>query len=306
VIDEATVTGDEARVSKTSVCGGWGAVAGTLRYFADKFGVPRAAIEGTQLPGDLVRRNATRHPPRIVYDPAKRDRPLALERRVTYFGFDLDREREPLSEFPPDLVGEVRHALAESLARGEARHQAVPRNRPLVEEIREVWRRSGGTTSRLNQADLTAWYESQLADVNDMQEFRNASLRLDVGALVPADVRARWMRLPGAVEIRDRTVPMHYEVEEAPDGTVHGVVRLQMPEKLARTIVAEELPELDRPLRFAVTRGARGTVRADSLEDVQEQLSRPWMEDERPGRKERPGRGVRPPSGPRKGKRRRR
>jgi ATP-dependent helicase HrpA len=29
--------------------GSWGAVAGTLRFFADRFGVPRAGIEGTQL-----------------------------------------------------------------------------------------------------------------------------------------------------------------------------------------------------------------------------------------------------------------
>ena len=50
VIDEETADGHEARVSKTSVCGSWGAIAGTLRYFADRFGVPRAGIEGTQLP----------------------------------------------------------------------------------------------------------------------------------------------------------------------------------------------------------------------------------------------------------------
>ena len=59
VIDEQTSWGEEARVSKTSVCGSWGAIAGELRYFADKFGRPRASIEGTQLPMDLVRRFAT-------------------------------------------------------------------------------------------------------------------------------------------------------------------------------------------------------------------------------------------------------
>src|SRR5207244_5612024 len=50
VIDEETADGREARVSKGSVCGGWGAVAGRLRYFAERFGVPRDSIEGTQLP----------------------------------------------------------------------------------------------------------------------------------------------------------------------------------------------------------------------------------------------------------------
>jgi hypothetical protein len=49
VIDEETAWGEPARVSKTSVCGSWGAIAGELRYFADRFGVPRASIEGTQI-----------------------------------------------------------------------------------------------------------------------------------------------------------------------------------------------------------------------------------------------------------------
>src|SRR5207249_8118545 len=38
VIDEETASGDEVRVSKTSVSGSWGPIAGELRYFADKFG----------------------------------------------------------------------------------------------------------------------------------------------------------------------------------------------------------------------------------------------------------------------------
>ena len=280
VIDEATARGDEARVSKTSVCGSWGAIAGTLRFFADKFGVPRAAIEGTQIPGDLVRRHATTHAPRLVYDPGKRDRPLALERRVSYFGFELDREREPISAFPEAMAGEARRVLADALARGEARHQAVPRNRPLIEEVREVWRRSGGATARLTQAELASWYEAQLADATGLDDFRHAQLRFEVNAFVPAAVRARWLALPGAVEIRDRTVPIHYEVEESVEGTVQGVVRLQMPEKLARTLVEEELPTLDRPLRFAVTRGARGTVKASSLEELHDLLARPFTDSE--------------------------
>lgn len=280
VIDEQTATGDEARVSKTSVCGSWGAIAGTLRYFADKFGVPRAAIEGTQIPADLVRRHASTHAPRLVYDPARRERPLALERRVTYFGFELEREREPISAFPPAMAAEARHVLAEALARGEARHQAVPRNRQWIEELREVWRRSGGTTVRMSQAELTAWYEAQLAEVLDLDDFRRAPLRFEPDAFVPAAERAKWLALPGAVSIRDRTVPMHYEVEETADGGLRGVLRLQMAEKLARTLVAEELPTLDRPLRFAVTRGARGTVKADSLDALHEVLARPFTEEE--------------------------
>src|SRR6185437_13559474 len=45
VIDGHTADGHEARVSKTSVAGSWGAVAGNLRFFADRFGTARAGIE---------------------------------------------------------------------------------------------------------------------------------------------------------------------------------------------------------------------------------------------------------------------
>ncbi|HET7456570.1 MAG TPA: DEAD/DEAH box helicase, partial [Gemmatimonadaceae bacterium] len=94
VIDEETADGQEARVSKTSVCGSWGPIAGELRYFADRFGVPRAAIEGTQIPLDLIRRYARRGEPELVYDPHRKHAPLALRRRVEYYGFELEREVE--------------------------------------------------------------------------------------------------------------------------------------------------------------------------------------------------------------------
>src|SRR5690606_5263499 len=67
VIDEETASGESARVSRRSVAGSWGAVAGTLRYFADRFGVSRASIEGTQLPADLVRQYAVRGADDLVY-----------------------------------------------------------------------------------------------------------------------------------------------------------------------------------------------------------------------------------------------
>ena len=50
VMDERTASGDEARVSNRSVCAQNAVVAGTLRFFADRTGQTRAAIEGTALP----------------------------------------------------------------------------------------------------------------------------------------------------------------------------------------------------------------------------------------------------------------
>src|SRR5690606_30391587 len=154
VIDEETADGQEARVSKTSVAGSWGAIAGELRYFADKFGTPRAAIEGTQIPADLLRRYATHGEPQLLYEPERRRSPLALRRRVEYYGFELEREIEAIETFPPEMAAQARRVLAESVARGEAKHHAVRKNHSAVEELREVYRRSGGKTPRLGQKEL--------------------------------------------------------------------------------------------------------------------------------------------------------
>ena len=280
VMDEQTSWGDEARVSKTSVCGSWGAIAGELRYFADKFGNPRASIEGTQIPYDLVRRYANVAAGEVVYDANNRRSPLALRRRVTYQGFDLEREVEAIDEFPPELAERARHTLAEALARGEARHHGARENQDAVEMIRDTYRRSGGQTPRMGFAELTALYEQQLSQVNSYAQFKQAPITIDAEAIVPAATRERYAALPSSARVRDRDVEIHYDVEENAEGAPFGVARLRLPEKLARTLAEEELPVLDRPLRFIVTRGARGAARAGSLSELQEELERPFTEEE--------------------------
>jgi ATP-dependent helicase HrpA len=280
VIDEETASGDQARVSRTSVCGSWGAIAGTLRYFADRFGVPRASIEGTQIPMELVRRYAARGVPEIVFDPKRKQSPLAIRRTVAYFGFELERDTEVLHDFPPDAAAEARRALAVALARGEAKHPAVNRNRPAVEEIRELYRRSGGRTAKLGVAELATLYERELADVSSIEDFRTAQLRLDLEPLISDEEREQLALLPDRVPIRDREIDVRYDVEERADGGTIGVARLQLPEKLARTLTEEELPQLDRPIRFIVLRGKRGAVRATTLRELQEALDQPWSPSE--------------------------
>jgi hypothetical protein len=279
VIDEQTAEGEEARVSKTSVCGSWGPIVGQLRYFADRFGIPRASIEGTQIPRDLLRRNATFGEPVLIYDAERRKSPLALQRRVEYHGFELERETESIHDFPPELAGAARRAIAESLARFEARHPAVKRNRAAIEEVREVYRRSGGETPKLGMAELSAAYERQLSSVDSLDDLRAAPLHLDLESLVPSGVRAPYLALPGTAMVRDREVEIDYDIEER-DGLRTGVARLRLPEKLARTLTEDELPALDRPTRFIVTRGQRGSVRAATLDELQELLERPWTDEE--------------------------
>jgi hypothetical protein len=258
------------------VCSSYGAIAGELRYFADRMGIPRAAIEGTQIPYDLIMKYARHEPPELVFDPHRKRSPLVLRSQITFFGFELGREEEPIEVFPPELAPLARQKIAESLARFEARHPAVKRNRAAIEEIRDVYRRSGGATPRLSLAELAAIYAKMLEDVRSLDEFRAAPLIIDADAIVPAAVRRRWLALPGTTEVRGHEVPIDYDVEDG----VGGVARLRLPEKMARTLHESELPALDRPLRFAVHRGARGSLRAATLDELQELLERPWMPDE--------------------------
>jgi ATP-dependent helicase HrpA len=279
VIDEQTAGGDEARVSKTSVCGSWGPIAGELRYFADKFGNPRASIEGTQIPYDLLRPYATVTEGELIYNAESRRAPLILRRRVEFHGFELEREIEPVETFPPELADKARHVLAEALARGEARHPGTQKNQAAIESVRETYRRSGGQTPRLSLADLTAFYEAQLSGLESMGDFRHVRIDFDPDQFVPAAVRDRYALLPSSVPVRDREVEIHYDVEESPEGNV-GVARLRLPEKLAKSLTEDELPVLDRPLRFIVTRGVRGAARASTLDALQDELERPFTDKE--------------------------
>jgi hypothetical protein len=263
----------------------------------------------------LVRRHATGGAPEMVYDAHRAREALVLVRRVRYFGFELEREEEAIDVFPEGMEGDARRALARALARGDARHPAVRRQAPLVAQVRELHRRSGGETPRLSEDELAAMYEAALAGVRSVSEYRAAPLRLDLAGLVPVEQRERLAGLPGAVEIRGKRIDIEYDLEPAPaggrgDGALP-VARLRLPEKLARTLTEAELPELDRPLRFVVLRGPRGAVRASTLDELQEALERPWSPEElarpvrpsrrggrggrggRADRREQPGRGPR-------------
>ena len=278
VIDETTSDGQSARVSRSSMCGGWGPIAGELRYFSDRQGVPRAAIEGTQIPIELLTRYAKRTAPSVVYVPQRPRAPLVLEEALEYHGFELGEKSRPLYEFAGEWAAAARHALAVGLANGQARHDAVNRNRQPIETVRELHRRSGGQTPRLGLDELTAWYENQLAqqNVDSLEAFGRAKIVLNVDDFVPTATGKYLQELPSEIVIEGRQVPVHYELENSLTKTI-GVARLRLPEKLVRTLKADDLPQLDRPLRFLVTRGSRGAVRATTLQELQAALEGPWQ-----------------------------
>jgi len=272
VIDEQTADGGEASVSRSSVCAPLGAIAGTLRFFADRNGQTRASIEGTSLPLSLVQHNAKINEGQFHFDPHRPANPLTLEKKVEYFGFVLESSVQPIQQFPPELAPKARRALAEALARNEAPHRTAKKNHAASEEIRELLRRSGGQTPKLGLAELAAHYEAQLnaQNVASLFDFRAASLSLRVEDFVGDEIRAQLWALPSRVVVAGASkCEVTYELEEGPDGPPVAVARLHLTEPLARGLSPDELPVLDRPLRFLVTRGARGAVRAESLEELQ-------------------------------------
>jgi ATP-dependent helicase HrpA len=270
VMDEHTADGQEARVSKTSVAGSWGAVAGNLRYFADRFGIPRASIEGTTLSYDLVAEHATLGPPRVVIAGPRKQQGLAVERRRSYFGFELDTEVEPLRGTVPEPLRLAAHdVLAEALLEGDTAHPDQGRLRRAAETLDELWRRSGGGLAQTAPEAVRARVRAQLEGVESWEGFLRARVQLDPFALVDEATRAVLDALPAMIRVRGDAAPLDYEVADG-----QGVARVRLREGQARRLRLGDLPPLDRPLRFAVVRGRHQPILADSLADLQAELRR--------------------------------
>ncbi len=270
VIDEQTSDGREARVSRSSVCGSWGAIGGSLRYFADRFGVPRASIEGTQIPERAIRRFARRGRPEVVFERQRRGgrEGLMIVRMVEYFGLTLDREVEPLpSPFPEELAESALRALVEALLAGETPHPDQGRVRRALERFGYYWRRSGGRLSQARSEHVAEQIAAQLASVISWDSFIGTRIVIDPDAAIPEGERHRLDALPSSVFLYGDRVPMDYDVEHGV-----GVVRLRLKEGQARRLHPKDLPPFDRPVRFTVTRGKHDAVRASSLDELRQGL----------------------------------
>ncbi|HKV75199.1 MAG TPA: DEAD/DEAH box helicase [Gemmatimonadales bacterium] len=270
VIDERTADGQEARVSRTSVAGSWGAVAGTLRYFADRFGVARAGIEGTTLSYDQIRRHARRGRPVIELRGGKKHQRPVLVRGLNYFGFDLDVIQEDLEGgIPEDLRPAFREALVDALMAGSSHHPHQARIRRALEEAGELWRRSGGSLAAVSTEAARRALADQVRPLSTWEEFLAAPLSLRLVESVPEETRRQLDQLPSSVRILGDVVPLDYEVEAGV-----GVVRIRMREGQVRRVRSEMLPEFDRPVRFAAVRGQESAVQADTLDELRTLLQR--------------------------------
>jgi ATP-dependent helicase HrpA len=279
VIDEETSWGEEVRVSQTSVCGRWGAVTGEIRYFADRSGRARGSIEGTQLPFELIWDAAQAEGGEIAYDPGQRRAPLRLRSARSYAGFELDSSERAIDEFPAEHADDARRVLAGAMAAGAAYHRDVKENRATVRDLREMHRRSGGSTRPVGDAELTEHFLQRLAAVGSYSAFMETPLRLDPDEWVPAEERKRLQALPSTVTLDGDEYPLDYAVEGG-----EAIVRARVPDKLLWKIEEDGLPELDRPLHWTVLRGKREAIRATSLEEARELALRPRSELRTEGR----------------------
>src|SRR5688500_4472068 len=244
VLDEHTADGQEARVSKTSVAGSWGAVAGSLRFFADRFGVARAGIEGTTLPYDLVSRYAVMGPARVVLTGPRKHQRLALERRRSYFGFELDTEMESIAgRIPEALLPQARDVLTDALVAGEAVHPDAGRLRRSLAILDELWRRSGGTLPELAPSALRDRVRSQLEGATSWEDFQRTRIGLEPAELVDPATRERLDALPSMVRVRGDAAPLDYEVQDG-----EGVARIRLREGQAKRLRADAIPPPHRPL----------------------------------------------------------
>jgi ATP-dependent helicase HrpA len=288
VIDEHTADGQEARVSKTSVAGSWGAVAGALRFFADRFGVARASIEGTTVSYDLVNRYAVLGQPKVILTGPRKHQRLALQRRRSYFGFELDTEVEIMGGvIPESLRPEAWGVLADALMAGEVEHPDATRVRRAVSALDELWRRSAGRLDGVSPEAIRLRLRRQLETVGSWEDFQRARVALDPAELVDEPTRQRLEALPGMVRIRGDAAPVEYEMQRG-----EGVARVRLREGQAKRLRADEVPVLDRPVRFAVQRGRHPPILADTVPDLQALMRRaPKSEGRRASRHgRRPGR----------------
>ncbi len=262
VIEQETASGQPVRVSRGSVCATHGAVAGTIRYFADRFGVPRGAIEGTNVPFELIRRMAIRSAPRVVVDPSRRQAGLLVERSTRYAEFELEHDRSTLKgTFPPELAASARQALVAGLVDGVTPHPAQGAITRTVRRLDEYWRRSGGSLAAASPERALQLLEAQVADVTSWDAFLRSPLHLDLDEMVDAASRATLDALPNSVPLFGDRIPVRYELEAGAP-----VARLMLREGKARQLARRGTwPVLDRPMRVTVVRGKREVAKAASL-----------------------------------------
>jgi hypothetical protein len=191
-------------------------------------------------------------------------------RRLDYFGFELETVAEELQGVVPEsLRVAFAEALTDALVAGDTVHPNQVRISRAIAEAAELYRRSGGLLGGLSAEAIRAQLRSAVEGLSTWEEFLATRLPLDPVGAVPAAERERLAALPGSVRLLGDQVALDYEIEHG-----QGVVRLRLREGQVRRLRAEDLPALDRPIRFSLSRGRDPELRAGTLEELRELLER--------------------------------
>jgi hypothetical protein len=184
--------------------------------------------------------------------------------------------------------------LAQALVADETTHPDQHRLRRALMELDELWRRSGGAAPELAPVRLRDRIRGQLEGIASWDNFLHTRVALRPEELIDASMRERLEALPGSLHLRGDTVPLDYEIQNG-----EPVARVRLREGQAKRLRVDEIPRLDRPLRFAVQRGRHVPLQADTLPALQALLRQPQKPEEdvyKPRHPER-GRGHRHPGG---------
>jgi hypothetical protein len=266
-IDGQLANGDEVRISQGSFCSP-GVVAGNVRYFADRFGNPRASIEGTNIPFDLVRRYATKERPEVAHHRSRKSEGLFLERASAYAGFTLDRVREPLPEpFAEEWRDAAHDAIARALLTGQTGHPNGHRLSQLAARVDEYWRRSGGALAHASPDGMRATIRRSLGTVSTWAQVLATPVALHIDSIVPSEQRELLDALPDEIGVSGGRAWLRYEIERG-----QPVVYLSLKESLAKRLRSGDLPRLDRPIRFELRDRSGRRVRAGSVEELRRML----------------------------------
>ena len=258
VIDERTSWGNEARVSKTSVCGSFGAIAGTLRYFADRHGCtprPSRARRSRSICCGGTRAEASRSSPMT-----RRRGSLVLEWTRGALGLRAGARGRGAPRVGTGAGRPARRVLAQAWREGRRDTRRCASTSAAIAEVRELWRRSGGRTGEARGAGAHGSLRGTARGRDHDGRVPERPLELDLDALVPPRCE-QLLALPG-VPVRDQEMRPGLRGGAGQGGDSPGGGPALPAGEARSTLVEEELPVLDRPLRFVVNRGRRGNLRA--------------------------------------------
>jgi hypothetical protein len=152
---------------------------------------------------------------------------------------------------------------------GEVEHPDASRVGRAASALNELWRRSGGALVGISPQAIRMHLRQQLETVGSWDDFHRTRVALDPADLVDEPTRQRLDALPGMVRVRGDAAPVEYELQNG-----EAVARVRLREGQAKRLRADEIPVLDRPVRFAVQRGRHPPILADTVHELQALLHR--------------------------------